>query len=141
METHKEIEEPMHIDLTWSARPWEELVTRAGDKVWELLVGPGITNSSIELRSDMRCPYTRYPQPNFVAVRIDGSRALHFPHSTKDEPVRFQDAEGNVLHGEPTWGRHDLVRAFRLATKWRCDGRWTAFQQNVIQSIVRRFKC
>ena len=49
-------------------RPWHERIVGASDKVRYSLVGRGVLQFLIEVRDEMRCPYTWNPQANFVAV-------------------------------------------------------------------------
>ena len=70
-------------------RPWHERIVGASDKVRYSLVGRGVLQFLIEVRDEMRCPYTGKPQANFVAVHGDGYRVLHFAHMNKDEALRF----------------------------------------------------
>ena len=70
-------------------RPWHERIVGASDKVRYSLVGRGVLQFLIEVRDEMRCPYTGNPQANFVAVHGDGYRVLHFAHMNKDEALRF----------------------------------------------------
>ena len=136
------------IDLTRTDWPWQRLVAGAADKVRPALVGPGIAEFLVEVRDGINCPYSRgshtkkpLPEANLVAVHSDGRRALHHPHAKNDEPVRFQYSNGNPLTAAPnSWRRHDIIRAFRLATRWHCRNRWADLQQNVFQTVVKRFQ-
>ena len=119
-------------------RPWQAIVAGMADNIRSDFVGPGIKEFRLEMRRKERCPYTRDPMAIFVAVREDGRKAIHHPHATKDERLRFEDEDGVKFPHQPT--KDEIVRAFRLATSWSVQNRWTAFQTGVFQGILRRFK-
>ena len=119
-------------------RPWQAIVAGMADNIRSDFVGPGIKEFRLQMRRKERCPYTRDPMAIFVAVREDGRKAIHHPHATKDEPLRFEDEDGVKSPHPPT--KDEIVRAFRLATNWSVQNRWTAFQTGVFQGILRRFK-
>ena len=119
-------------------RPWQGIVAGAGDTIRRDLVGPGIKEFRLEMRRYEKCPYTKDPMAVFVAVREDGTKAIHHPHAHRDEQLRFEGADGVKYQPPPT--KDEIVRAFRLATNWSVQKRWTAFQAGVFQGILRRFK-
>ena len=119
--------------------PWQAIVAGTADKIRADLVGPGIKEFRLEMRRKEMCPHHQNQQMAvFVAVQQDGRKVIHHPHATKDEPLRFEDVDGDMNAGPPS--KDDIVRAFRLATNWSVKKRWTAFQHDVFQDILRRFK-
>ena len=118
--------------------PWQAIVAGTAEKIRADLVGPGIKEFRLEMRRKERCPYTKDPMALFVAVQQDGRKVIHHPHATKDEPLRFEDVDGEMNVGPPS--KDDIVRAFRLATNWSVKKRWTAFQYDVFQDILRHFQ-
>ena len=121
-----------------AGRPWQAIVAGTSDKIRGELVGPGIKDFRLEMRRRERCPYTGDPMAVFVAVHEDGRKVIHHPHASKDEPLRFEDEEGEKFQRPPD--KDEIVRAFRLATNWSVKKRWTAFQAGVFQELLSRFK-
>ena len=118
--------------------PWQAIMAGTADKIRADLVGPGIKEFRLEMRRKERCPYTKDPMALFVAVQQNGRKVIHHPHGTKDEPLRFESVDGEMNVDPPS--RDEIVRAFRLATNWSVKKRWTAFQTDVFQDILRRFR-
>ena len=60
------------------------------------------------------------------------------------ENPKFQEtlifSEGCRSHDCRSQPGKEITRAFRLATDWSVDGRWEAFQNNVFQQLLARFK-
>ena len=122
-------------DWTHESWPWQKFVAGLSDHIRHRAVGEGIQNFGVEVRRDVICPYQKIPQVNFVITQCDGSRVIHHPHKNRDEPLRVESSAGEALNC-PALDRKAIIRAFRVATEWKCYRRWPACLHNVFQTVV-----
>eukprot|EP00929_Paragymnodinium_shiwhaense_P059564 TRINITY_DN29830_c0_g1_i6.p1 TRINITY_DN29830_c0_g1~~TRINITY_DN29830_c0_g1_i6.p1 ORF type:complete len:893 (-),score=152.53 TRINITY_DN29830_c0_g1_i6:203-2881(-) len=125
----------------WTDRewPWQKFIAGLSEKVRDTVVGDGVKRFGIRVQRNILCPYTGEPQVNFLITRLNDTRVIHHPHQDRDEPLRFEFADGRPID-HPARDRHAEIRAFRLATEWSTRNRWPACVPNAFQTVLRCFK-